>query len=69
MSKVWMYHPEKGAKLFDSFDDVPDGWFDSPDFENALVVETQAGDPDPQKEPDPPKVSGKKGKRTRKGKK
>lgn len=35
---VWAYHPEKGSKLFDSIDDVPPGWADSPDFENENTM-------------------------------
>ena len=46
---VWMYHPEEGARLFANPDDVPEGWADSPDFENANWIEA----PEPEKESEP----------------
>jgi len=58
---IWMYHPDKGARMFDSINDVPDGWADSPDFENANW--TGVEEPEPEKEPVPKKkVIKKKGK-------
>jgi hypothetical protein len=37
MARVWMYHPEKGAKCFNSPEDVPEGWFDAPGKAKAVT--------------------------------
>ena len=48
---VWMYHPEEGARLFENPDDVPEGWADSPDFENANWIEVPESEKESEKEP------------------
>jgi len=39
-NRVYMYHADHGAKIFDSPEVVPDGWCDSP----PKPVDTQKGD-------------------------
>lgn len=46
--KVWAYHPEKGSELFDSIDDVPPGWADSPDFDNDNTMFVPENEPEPE---------------------
>lgn len=57
--KQFLYHEKFGAKVFDEGDEIPSGWFDSPDFKNArhmsedVVIDAEPTDivPDVKKYP------------------
>jgi len=58
--KIWAYHPEEGAKIFNDIDDVPPGWADSPDFESEATQWVAEPEKEPEKRKTTARTKGKK---------
>lgn len=43
--RQWLYHKEQEPKIFEAGEFIPEGWFDSPDFEKAAAMWFDPGTP------------------------